>query len=178
MVQKLVRGVALLLTVCMVGCGGSEYRFGNDRRLPNLSGMWNFTATSQTMSQQYQGAANLAQTNLGLQGIVNLLFDYCAPSATAGGSLTPNPSFDSSSVTSYDVQITLQENVAGGGTQQVNLTGSASADGTRMSGTYTVPAGSCTTGDTGTWTAEKGRLSSANLTGTWEFTAKSQPFKV
>ena len=62
---------AVLLAVFMVACGGSEYRFGNSRTLPNLSGQWNVIATSQTISQQFVGGANLAQTNLGLQGNVS-----------------------------------------------------------------------------------------------------------
>jgi len=155
MAQKLVWCVALLLAVCMLGCGGSEYRFGNARRLPNLSGQWTFTATSQTMSQQFQGNASLAQTNLGLQGNLNLLFDYCAPTATVGGVLVAVQPFDDSSVNSYTLSLKLQENVAGGGLQEVDLTGSASADGTKMSGTYTAPAGNCTIGDSGVWTAAK-----------------------
>jgi hypothetical protein len=155
MVNKSVWFVALLLAVSMLGCGGSEYRFGNSRRLPNLSGNWNFTATSQTMSQQFHGTASFAQANLGLQGTVNLLFDYCAPKATLSGVLTPTDPFDSFSVTSYSLSLVLQENVTEGGSQEVDLDGSASADGTKMSGTYTAPAGSCTAGDTGVWTATK-----------------------
>jgi hypothetical protein len=156
MAQVRICFFALLLAICMVGCGGSEYRFGNSRTLPNLSGQWAFTATSQTMSQQYQGTANVAQSDLGLQGIVKLLFNYCAPSATVSGLLEANPSFSSTSVTSYGIAITLQENVAqNSGPQEIDLTGTVSADGTKMSGTYTAPVGSCTSGDTGVWTANK-----------------------
>lgn len=159
MAQKSVWFFALLLAMGMIGCGGNhtEGRFGNPRKLPGLSGTWNFTATSQTMSQKFQGTASIAQTNYAVQGTVNLLFDYCAPTATISGVLTPTDPFDSSSLTSYSpVNLTLQENVTGGDApQQVNLTGSASADGSQMSGTYTAPAGGCTAGDTGVWTAAK-----------------------
>lgn len=145
----------LLLLLAPVGCGGSEYRFGNQKNLPNLSGQWNFSATSQTMSQQFQGGGNIAQSNLGIQGSVSTLFNYCAPSATISGTLTPTQPFDTTSVTSYTLTMVMQEQVSNGGTQEVDLTGSASADGTRMSGTYTAPAGSCTAGDSGVWTASK-----------------------
>jgi|SRR6516162_5404983 hypothetical protein len=112
MIQKHGWYIALILTVCMVGCGGSEYRFGNNRTLPNLSGQWSLTATSQATSQQFQGTANVAQTNLGLQGTVNNLFDYCAPAATLGGSLQPTQPFIPASVTSYQLTLTLQESVS------------------------------------------------------------------
>jgi|SRR6516162_2640352 len=69
MIQKHGWYIALILTVCMVGCGGSEYRFGNNRTLPNLSGQWSLTATSQATSQQFQGTANVAQTNLDCRGL-------------------------------------------------------------------------------------------------------------
>lgn len=169
--------LALISILTMAGCGGSEYRFGNQRRLPSLTGDWIITASSQTMSQQFQGTGNFSQANLGLQGTVNLLFDYCAPTSTLGGSLTPTDPFDSNSVTAYSVSATVQENVVGG-QQAINLLGSASADGNSMSGTYTASAGTCTTGDSGVWSASKGDLNSAvpNLTGNWEFTSNSTPF--
>lgn len=155
MAQVRVWTFAILLAVCMAGCGGSEYRFGNTRTLPNLSGQWNFSATSQTMSQQYQGTGNFAQTNLGLQGSVNLLNNVCEPTANLSGSLVATPAFNATSLTSYSVSITLQGNVSGGGTQEIILSGSASADGTKMSGTYTVPEGVCSSADAGAWTASK-----------------------
>ena len=155
MAQTRVWFVAMILAVCMLGCGGSEYRFGNTRTLPNLSGQWAVTATSQTMSQQFQGTANVAQTNLALQGSVSNLFDYCAPTATISGTLDGTQPLDPNAVTSYALTLTMQENLTGGGTQMITLTGSASADGTHMSGTYTALAGLCTTGDTGVWTANK-----------------------
>lgn len=157
MAQKSVWFVALLLAMGMIGCGNhTEGRFGNPRELPGLSGTWNFTATSQTMSQQFQGTASIYQANYAVQGTVNLLFDYCAPSATVSGTLVPTQPFDSASLTSYAVDLVLQENVTGDAApQEVDLTGSASADGSQMSGTYTAPAGGCTDGDIGVWSAHK-----------------------
>ena len=147
---------AILVAVFMLGCGGSEYRFGNSRRLPNLSGKWNVTATSIQMSQQFQGVANLAQGNNGLQGTMTNLFTYCAASATVGGVLTPVSGFNAASVNSYSVDAMLQEDVSSGSAPQaIELIGSASADGTHMSGVYQASAGSCTTGDSGTWVANK-----------------------
>ena len=147
---------AILLAIFMLGCGGSEYRFGNSRTLPNLSGTWSISANSTQTSQQFQGTANVAQTNNGVQGTLQGLFSYCAPSATLGGTLDPIQPFDSTSVNSYNVNVVLQEAVGeNSAPQAIQLVGSASADGTHMSGTYTATAGSCTTGDTGTWTANK-----------------------
>ena len=147
--------LALLVLVSIAGCGGSEYRFNNQRSLPNLTGHYNFSATSQTMSQQYQGTAEVSQSNLAVQGSVTELFNYCAPSATVSGSLTPVDDFNPTSVVSYTVNLVLQENVVGGGTQEVDLTGTASANGDHWSGTYTAPPGSCTTGDSGVWSADR-----------------------
>ena len=156
MLRKYGLWIAGVLAMLLAGCGGSEYRFGNNRTLPNLSGKWNVSATSNATSQQYAGTANLAQTNMALQGSFALLFTYCADSATATGLLDPNTTFTPTSLTSYGVTITLQESVgSNSGPQSAILKGSASADGTHMSGTYTVPAGSCTTGDNGVWTANK-----------------------
>jgi len=156
MSQKVIGLIGLFLAMCMIGCGGSEYRFGNARTLPNLSGQWKIIATSQTMAQQFLGTANLAQTNLGMQGTVSQLFVYCAGSATASAELVPNSAINPSSVVSYGVTMTLQEGVSSAsGPQQINLVGTASADGQKMSGTYSAPAGSCTAGDMGVWTANK-----------------------
>jgi len=157
MIRKGFGCAAILLTMALVGCGGSEYRFGNGRTLPNLSGQWNFSATSIDKSQQYQGTANFAQSNGGVQGTVSNLFTYCAASATLGGALTPyNTTFDATSVYSYSVDIVLQENVpTGSSAQAIELLGTASADGTHMSGTYKAYPGSCTTGEDGTWQANK-----------------------
>ena len=155
MKKYLLPAVTVTIVMILIGCGGSEYRFGNQKNLPNLSGQWNYSATSQVMSQQYHGSGNLAQANLGVQGNIDLLFSFCAPSATVSGVLTATQPFDTSSMTSYSLTIVLQENVSGGGTQEVDLTGSASADGTKMSGTYSAPAGACTTGDSGVWSASK-----------------------
>lgn len=144
-----------LLLLALMGCGGSEYRFGNQKPLPNLSGQWTFSATSQTMSQQFHGTGSIAQSNLALQGSVSTLFNYCAPSANISGTLTATQPFDTTSTTSYTLTMVMQEQVADGGVQEVDLEGSASADGTRMSGTYTASGGSCTTGDSGVWSASK-----------------------
>lgn len=152
--RKWALGIALFFVVGMIGCGGSEYRFGNARTLPNLSGSWTFTAQSQTMPQQFQGTAEVAQSNLGLQGSVNNLFVYCAPNANLSAVMTPTQPFVSTSVTSYSLVVTLQENVTGR-PQTIVLQGSSSADGTHMSGTYTAYAGGCTNGDSGAWTANK-----------------------
>ena len=156
MAGTVVWSLATLIAVCMLGCGGSEFRFGNSRRLPNLSGKWNVTANSTAMSQQFQGIADLAQVNHGLQGTLTNLFTYCAASATLGGVLSPNRAFDATAVNSYGVAAVLQEAVGpGSAPQAIQFLGSASADGTHMSGVYTADAGSCTAGDSGTWVANK-----------------------
>ena len=148
-------GFAILIAFCLAGCGGSEYRFGNSRRLPSLTGNWRFTAVSGTTYTQYQGTSSLNQTNLDLQGTVNSLFPACAPTALTDIPLSPASPFDSSSVISYTFASgTMQENVSDG-QQLVTLTGSASADGNAMSGTYFVQSGTCSDGETGTWSASK-----------------------
>jgi hypothetical protein len=69
--------------------------------------------------------------------------------------MTPTNPFDYTSTTSYSISMTMQENVTGEGVQQVDLTGTVSANGNQMSGTYIAPAGSCTIEDHGVWTANK-----------------------
>jgi len=147
----------LLLSLVLLGCGGSEYRFGNQPREQYVTGQWVFQANSTTMAHQYQGTATLSQVNLGISGTVNLLFDYCAPSAQISGQLSNGlvPGIPPDLGQSADVTLTLQENVASGGAQEVDLSGSAASNGNSMSGTYTAPPGSCTTGDVGNWTAYK-----------------------
>jgi hypothetical protein len=148
--------VAIIMALFMLGCGGSEYRFGNSRTLPNLSGDWTFDATSTTTSQQFHGTASFAQTNNGVQGTVTNLFTFCASAATLGGVLNPVQPFDPTSVNSYKVDIVLQEKVpSGSAPQAIELLGSASADGKHMSGVYSAESGACTTGDSGTWVANK-----------------------
>lgn len=155
MAQMRAWSFAILLAFCMVGCGGSEYRFGNSRRLPSLTGNWRFTAVSGITYTQYQGTASLGQTNLDLQGTVNSLFPACAPTALTDVPLEPTSPFDSNSVTSYTFTSgTMQENVSDG-QQLVTLTGSAAADGNSMSGTYALQSGTCSDGETGTWSASK-----------------------
>lgn len=147
--------LALILCILLAGCGGSENRFGNQRQLPSLTGNWRFTAISGTTYTQYQGTASLGQTNLDLQGTINSLFPACAPTALTDIPLQPTSPFDSTSVTSYTFTSgTMQENVSDG-KQSVTLSGSASADGKAMSGAYVVQSGTCSDGETGTWSASK-----------------------
>jgi hypothetical protein len=153
MAKKCVWCIALLAAMCMLACSGSEYRFGNTQTyIPkSLSGQWSFSAQSQTIPANYNGTGTITQTNEALLGNVNLLFDYCAPTAGLSGLI------DNSScvATGCNVTLTLQENVVGGGSQVVNLTGTVNITGNGLSGTYTAPAGSCTTGDKGVWAASK-----------------------
>ncbi len=152
----LLLAIVLCGTIVLGSCGGSEYKFGNQRRLPSLTGNWSINAISGTTSAQYQGTANLGQTNLDLSGTVTGLFTYCGATGLLDAPLSAAAGFNSESVTSYTISgATLQENVTVGGTQLVTLTGSASADGGSMSGSYIVPPGSCSSGDTGTWSASK-----------------------
>jgi hypothetical protein len=144
----------LLLCALLAGCGGSEYRFGNQRTLPNLSGHWTFKLVSGTSYAQYQGTADLTQTNLDLQGTANAIFPSCASTALVDIPLTPTPGFNSNSVVSYTLTGTMQEDVSSG-KQLVSLSGSASADGNGMSGSYTLQPGACSNGETGTWAASK-----------------------
>ena len=154
MVRKHAWCIALLAAVCMLACSGSEYRFGNKQSYvpKSLSGPWTFTAQSQTITANYKGTASISQTNEALLGTVNSLFEYCAPTAALSGLIDNNSCVS----TGCNVTLTLQENVAGGGSQVFNLTGTVNATKSNaMSGTYTATAGSCTGGDNGIWAASK-----------------------
>jgi hypothetical protein len=90
-------------------------------------------------------------------GVVSATFSYTVhrqqPSVAR---LTVLSRWNPRRVTSYPLTLTLRESVTGGaGPHEITLIGSASADGTHMSHTYFAPAGSCTTGDNGVWTATK-----------------------
>lgn len=104
------------------------------------------------MNAKYNGTASIPQTNEAPLGTVNALFDYCAPTAALSGFIDNNSCIS----TGCNVTLTLQENVAGGGSQVFSLTGTVTAtSGNAMSGKYTTPAGSCTGGDSGIWAASK-----------------------
>ncbi len=60
MAQKRVWFFALLLAVLMVGCGGSEYRFGNTQRV--LSSI-SVTPVAQTLTAAGQTAQFIATGN-------------------------------------------------------------------------------------------------------------------
>jgi len=148
----------LIFCLILLGCSGSEYRFGNSPREQSLSGQWLFQATSNVTTQQFQGTATLGQVNLGINGSMGtMFFGSCAPTSTVSGLLSgalvpgavqPGPP--------VSVALQLQGNVSAGGTQEVDLTGSAATDANSMSGTYTVPIGPCASmSDAGVWTAYK-----------------------
>jgi hypothetical protein len=157
--QKHVWFFALLLAVLMVGCGGSEYRFGNSQSSTpsNLSGQWTFTASSTTTSAKYNGTGSVQQTNTAIFGSINLLFDFCAPTASitgmVGSTAPTEPGIPSSSTA---IAMFLQENVSLGGSQTATLYGTVTIDGKRMSGTYDLAPGACSLyGESGVWAANK-----------------------
>ena len=130
--RKLIWCVVLLLAVCAVGCGGSS---GSNQI--DIAGSWSFS--SQSSLVMVSGNATMQQSGNALSGQVTLNGTPCATSATLTGTISGSM-----------VNFQLQE-----GSQAVSFTGTVTANGTGVSGTYTAPTGGCTNGDSGSWAATK-----------------------
>jgi len=132
MVQKIMWCVTLLFAVCALGCGGSS-----SNSQINIAGNWSFS--SQSSLVVVTGSGTIQQNGNALSGQVTLNGTPCATSATLTGTISGNT-----------VNFQLQE-----GSQAVSFTGTVTANGTGISGTYTAPIGGCTNGDSGNWAATK-----------------------
>lgn len=129
-------GLAVLLALVTVGCGGS-----NSLPSQTLSGTWEFTSTSSAFpGTTYQGTAELLQTGSAVTGTVSFSDNPCATNAKLTGTITGS---------TVSFQVTE-------GDQVVTLNGSVNSRFFSISGSYTGPAGGCVNGDYGSWTASIG----------------------
>lgn len=116
----------------LAGCGSSSH--------PNMTGNWTFVVTSTAFGGSGTGVVALTQSGSSISGTLNF----------SGG--TPCAASPSLTGTVSGTNLSLQLNENG---QTVSLTGTANSSFSAASGDYTAPAGGCTNGDFGTWTATK-----------------------
>jgi hypothetical protein len=141
--NPLIKIGVLFLCECLAACGSSS--------ATNLTANWRFTFKSSANGDTYNGTASLTQssapvTSQGAGGLERML----------GGSIsfTNNPCATtaplSGTISGSNVILTATESG-----QSVSLTGNVNSTFTAMSGDYTAPAGGCTAGDFGSWTASR-----------------------
>jgi hypothetical protein len=148
---RLLTSLVLILCVVLSGCSGGSGSGGSQNAQPiNLAGNWQASTISNLGYNTFLwGAIN--QTGGQFSGTMNISGSPCAVSGTLSGS-----------VNGLNVTVSLLE-----GTQTVSLTGTASADGNSMTGTYQAPAGGCTNGDSGTFSATRSTSSSGGGAANW-----------
>lgn len=126
----------VLLALCL-GCGSGN---GSSSPSGTMAGNWNFSAKSSMFGITVSGTGQLQQTvSGGVSGTINLSGTPCATTASLSGTLN-----------GQNLSFGLEE-----GEQTVNFTGTVNSSFNAASGNYGAPAGGCTNGDTGTWTATK-----------------------
>jgi len=126
---------AMMCSMFLLSCGGGS---GNSSQ--TVSGNWQFTSTSMAFfGNGTSGTATLTQNGSSVSGTVTLTGTPCATSGSLSGT-----------VSGSTFNFTLQE-----GSQSVSFVGQLNSVFTEATGTYTAPAGGCTNGDQGTWTATK-----------------------
>ena len=129
--------VILASCLCVSGCGGGSTSNGT---ASSLSGTWQFSASSTLfVGNTTTGTATLTQSGNSVTGTVTLNGSPCATSGTLNGS-----------VSGSTFTFTVQEE-----SQAVTFTGQLNSGFTSASGDYIAPAGGCTNGDQGNWTATK-----------------------
>jgi hypothetical protein len=132
----LIMAAGVSLAGFMVACGGGSS--GSSSSTPaNVAGTWSFSSTSAAFGTTYSGTASLQQNGSSLTGTTSLQNDPCGTQPSLAGT-----------VTGSDVAFNLLE-----GSQSVAFQGVLS--GSTLSGSYTAPAGGCTNGDHGSWTATR-----------------------
>ncbi len=106
--------------------------------VPNVAGKWSVSATSAIYPLSFQAAVPVSQSGGSISGQATFSGSPCAQSGAMSGTVSTNGS----------VTFTLNENG-----QIVSFSGKVGADGHSANGTYTAPAGGCTNGDSGVWSA-------------------------
>jgi len=136
---RLLALLAVILYIALCGCGSGNGSGGSQTaQAVNLAGNWEASTISNLGYDTFlSGAIN--QTGTQLSGTMNISGSPCAVSGALSGS-----------VNGLKVTMSLLE-----GTQSVSLAGTASADGNSITGTYQAPAGGCTNGDSGTFSAAR-----------------------
>lgn len=125
-----------VLLVVLSACGGG----GNSSTAPvNMAGNWQFTGNSTTFGYTFTASGQVNQTKSSISGTLSLSGSPCARTADFSGTLNGT-----------SLSATLNESG-----QNVSFTGTVSADGNSLSGTYAAPSGGCTNGDTGTWSGSR-----------------------
>jgi hypothetical protein len=123
----------LLACILAIGCGGG--------RIPpsaSLAGTWQFNANS-SFGYTFTGNVTFIQSGSAVSGQINLNGSSCGTIGAISGSISGRT-------------VTLQMMESG---QAINMNGNANSSLTSLSGNYTAPSGSCTNGDSGTWSATK-----------------------
>ena len=124
-----------------------------------LSGAWSLMHTQQTpVAQPPKGPDFFSLTQTG----TTVTFTYIDNDGTTHSG--------SGSISGSDIQLTISDNTDScNNPAPVSLTGTVSADGNTITGTYTQPgtSGDCANGETGTWTAAKAQTPSFNIADTW-----------
>jgi hypothetical protein len=132
---KTPRLIWIAMLCLLNACGG-----GSSSSQSNMSGNWTVTAASSVFGVTGIATGKLTQSGNSVIGSLTLNGTPCATTAALTGTVN-------------GTNLALQIDESG---QTVTLTGTASAGFTSASGTYVAPAGGCTNGDSGTWTAAKG----------------------
>lgn len=134
------RSFALLVLILCLGLSGCSGGGGSSQsaQVLNLAGNWQANTTSNLGFNTFL-SGTLAQTGNQISGTMSISGSPCATSGTLNGT-----------VTGRSVTLSLTE-----GAQSVSLSGTASVDGNSMTGTYQAPAGGCTSGDSGTFSATR-----------------------
>lgn len=139
MKRTLEKAAFAVLLAFLSGCGGGSSSSSQQSAPVNLAGNWQFTAKSTPFGITVVGNGSIQQNGSSISGQLSLSGTPCATTASLSGTITG---------TSLNFQI--QE-----GSQPVSFTGTAAANGSSASGTYTAPSGGCTNGDFGTWTGTR-----------------------
>ncbi len=122
----------------------------------DVTGAWSISHTPQGGTMKGPDFFNMTQTG----NSVTFTYKHSDGSSHSG----------SGSVSGGDIQLVITDN-----TDRCNnlapatLTGTISADGNTMNGTYTVPgtSGDCANGETGTWTGTKAQPPAFDISGGW-----------
>ena len=153
--MKLIYVIAIsTLAVILVSCGGTNSANrdgGGGDALFALQDNWQITMSS--MSGTKGSAGGVFQENFHdgtVSGVLGNINPPCASNGALSGSIQQNT-----------VNFSLNESGL-----VIVYSGTIGEGAKSMSGTYTAPAGNCTIGDSGTWTANR----IPAVTGTWKGT--------
>lgn len=100
----------------------------------NIAGTWYVTAQS-VRGASFTADGKITQSGSALGGMINIANSACAIAASLKGSVAVS-------------SVTI---LASSGTETDTFIGTATVDGSHITGTYSTPLGTCTNGDFGTW---------------------------